>query len=157
MANRSVTIEVIGRDRASAAFNSAGRGAASAGQRFRAMGAFIGRAAVATAAGIGIVAGGGIALGVKAAAANEQAMISFETLLGSGRKARKFYERLKSFAASTPFELPALSMAAKQFLGVGTAAKHLILVRTALGDALGALARSTEHASRAMLARNQAM
>ncbi len=157
MANRSVTIEVIGRDRASAAFNSAGRGAASAGQRFRAMGAFIGRAAVATAAGIGIVAAAGIALGVKTAAANEQAMISFETLLGSGRKARKFYESLKSFAASTPFELPGLTMAAKQLLGVGTAAKNVIPVLTAWGDASGALGLSEEQFSRAMLARNQAM
>src|SRR3989304_924578 len=152
MANRSVTIEVIGRDRASAAFNSAGRGAASAGQRFRAMGAFIGRAAVATAAGIGIVAAAGIALGVKTAAANEQAMISFETLLGSGRKARKFYESLKSFAASTPFELPGLTMAAKQLLGVGTAAKNVIPVLTAWGDASGALGLSEEQFSRAMLA-----
>src|SRR3989304_3430439 len=157
MANRSVTIEVIGRDRASAAFNSAGRGAASAGQRFRGVGAFIGGAAGATAAGIGIVAAAGIALGVKTAAANEQAMISFETLLGSGRKARKFYESLKSFAASTPFELPGLTMAAKQLLGVGTAAKNVIPVLTAWGDASGALGLSEEQFSRAMLARNQAM
>lgn len=157
MASRSVTIEVIGRDRASHAFASAGRGASQAGQRFRAMGAFIGRAAMATAAGIGIIAAAGVALGVKTAAANEQAMISFETLLGSGRKARKFYGDLKSFAASTPFEMPGLTMAAKQLLGVGTAAKDVIPILTAWGDASGALGLSEEQFSRAMLARNQAM
>lgn len=157
MATRSVTIEVIGRDRASHAFNSAGRSADQAGSRFRGMGALIGRAATATAAGVGIIAAAGIALGVKTAAANEQAMISFETLLGSGRKARKFYGDLKTFAATTPFEMPGLTMAAKQLLGVGTAAKDVIPILTAWGDASGALGLSEEQFTRAMLARNQAM
>lgn len=161
---RKVEIDVIGRDRASHAFNSAGRSADGAGrsadgagQRFRAMGALIGRAAVATAAGVGIVAAAGVALGVKTAAANEQAMISFETLLGSGRKAEKFYSGLKKFAAETPFEMPGLTMAAKQLLGVGESASQVIPILRSWGDASGALGLSEEQFSRAMLARNQAM
>jgi tape measure domain-containing protein len=157
MSQRSVTIDIIGRDRASHAFNSSGRSADRAGGRMAAFGGTLKTAAATGVAALGAVAVAGVAMGIKTAAANQQSMISFETLLGSQRKAKAFMADLTSFASKTPFEMPGLVDAARQIIGVGGSAKSVIPTLTAWGDASGALGLSQEQFSRAMLARNQSM
>lgn len=66
--------------------------------------------AASTVAATGAVAG----FGLKMASDNEQAAISFNTLLGSADKAQKFMSDLNEFAATTPFELPGLRTAASR-------------------------------------------
>src|SRR5262245_10916844 len=76
-------------------------------------------------------------LGLRTAANLEQAKISFETLLGSAKRADSFLNQLKGFAAKTPFELPGLVASARQLLGVGQSAKTVIPTLTAWGDTAG--------------------
>jgi tape measure domain-containing protein len=112
----------------------------------------------AMAVGFGAAAVGLVTkFGLKTAASLQQAQISFETLLGSARRATKFIDDLKKFAASTPFELPGLVSAARQLLGAGAAAKDVIPILTAYGDASGALGLSQEQFQRIMLAVTQTM
>src|SRR5215207_8155078 len=68
--------------------------AAGAAARFGAVGAtaLIGAGAAAAA------------YGLKVASSNEQARISFTTMLGSAEKANRFLRDLQQFAAETPFE-----------------------------------------------------
>jgi tape measure domain-containing protein len=68
----------------------------------------------------------------------ENAQIAFTTMLGSAKEARDFMAELSEFAARTPFELPQLTQAAQQFLNAGAAAKDVIPVMTAVGDAVSA-------------------
>ena len=55
------------------------------------------------------IGGAGLALGafglsaIKSAASMEQTQIAFETMLGSGEKAKQLYDDLGKFAAKTPF------------------------------------------------------
>lgn len=157
MSDRSVTLDIIGRDKASHAFNSSARSADRAGGRMAAFGGVLRTAAATGVAALGAVAVGAATMGIKTAAANQQAQISFETLLGSQKKAKAFMGQLTAFAAKTPFEMPGLVDAARQIIGVGGSAKSVIPTLTAWGDASGALGLSEEQFSRAMLARNQAM
>lgn len=101
-------------------------------------------AAIAGVAALGAAAGAAGAWGLKLAAANEQAMISFEALLGSSSAAEQFMEQLKDFAATTPFELPGLQSASRQLLGVGFSAEEIIPSLTALGDTAAVLGAPQE-------------
>jgi tape measure domain-containing protein len=109
------------------------------------------------------VALGGAAIGIVTkfglgtAAALQQAQISFETLLGSATKAKDFLQELKSFAATTPFELQGVVDASRQLLGAGAAAKDVVPTLKAYGDASGALGLSQEQFGRIMLAVTQSM
>jgi tape measure domain-containing protein len=109
------------------------------------------------AAAIGGLAAAGAVLGIKTAANLETAEIGFTRLLGSGKKARVFLGELKSFAARTPFELPGLVDASRALVGAGVAAKNVIPILTALGDASGALGLDQERFGRVMTAVTQVM
>ena len=101
----------------------------------------------------GVAAGGAIAaFGVNAAAANEQAAVSFTKLLGSGEKAQAFMAQLNEFAAKTPFELPGLRDAASRLLATGTAAEDVIPIMTRIGDATAAVGTGEDGIKRSVAA-----
>lgn len=104
---------------------------------------------------LGAAAGGALALGIKTAADNEQAAISFELLLGSAQKAGAFLQGLQKFAAATPFDMPTLRDAASRLLAVGTNAKDIIPIMTRLGDATAGMGTGAEGISRAVYALQQ--
>jgi tape measure domain-containing protein len=118
-----------------------------------------------SAARSGLLAGGAAAgaglffavkTGIQQAAANEQAIIGFDTLLpGGAAVADRFFGDLKKFAASTPFELPGLVDAARGLLGVGVSAKGVLPTLTSLGNASAALGLDQERFGRVLLAVNQ--
>lgn len=75
---------------------------------------------------------------VKAAADMETAQLSFETLLGSGEKAKVLLGQLKDFASTTPFEFQDLAQGTKTLLSFGIAAEEVLPITKQLGDiALG--------------------
>jgi tape measure domain-containing protein len=115
--------------------------------------AAFGGAGVAAA---GLAAAGGL-LGLKTAASLETAEVGFTRLLGSAKRARSFLGDLKTFAARTPFELPGLVDASRALVGAGTAAKDVIPILSALGDASGALGLDQERFGRVMIAVTQIM
>lgn len=90
--------------------------------------------ATAATAGLGLLT----TFGLKAAAAQEQTLISFESLLGSAQKGQAVFEQIRQFAAATPFELPQLTDVAKRFLTfsktVGIAEDQLIPFLTTVGN-----------------------
>jgi tape measure domain-containing protein len=121
----------------------------------------LGPVAVRAFGGAAVAAGGlaaaGAVLGLKTAANLETAEVGFTRLLGSAKRARSFLGDLKTFAARTPFELPGLVDAARGLVGAGTAAKNVIPILTALGDASGALGLDQERFGRVMVATTQIM
>lgn len=81
--------------------------------------------------GIGVAA-------VKSASDMESAQIAFETLLGSGEKAKVLLGQLKQFASTTPFEFQDIAQGAKTLLSFGVAAESILPITKQLGDiALG--------------------
>lgn len=123
-------------------FNAAGLGALKTG-------VFAG--VTAGLAGIGAAA----SYGVKIAAQNEQAQISFETMLGSASKAQKFLGDLQKFAAATPFEFPELQTAASRLISVGVNADKVIPIMTTLGDITSGMGTGSEGVQRATNALQQ--
>lgn len=97
----------------------------------------------------------GATMGIKFAMANEQAIISFKTLLGSQHEAEKMFRDLQSFAATTPFEFPQLRDAASKLLTTGVAAEKVIPMMTAIGDATAAMGTGAEGIGRAVYALQQ--
>lgn len=80
-------------------------------------------------------AGYAAVVGVKAAAANEQAVVSFTTLLKSASGAQKMIGDLQQFAASTPFEFAQVREGAQQMLAYGIAARDVLPMMRIIGDA----------------------
>ena len=74
------------------------------------------------------------AAAIKAAADQEQLMISFTTMLGSAEKAQAMLDSLARFAAETPFEMPQVQAAAKQLLAFGINAEDIEPTLKQLGD-----------------------
>ncbi|MBD3781702.1 MAG: tape measure protein [Micrococcales bacterium] len=101
------------------------------------------------------VAGAATALGVRTAASNEQAQISFTTMLGSAKNAQSFLTQLSSFAAKTPFEFPELQTAAQSLISVGVDAKKVIPIMTSLGNATSGMGTGSEGVKRATVALQQ--
>lgn len=97
----------------------------------------------------------GATMGIKFAMANEQAIISFKTLLGSQHAAEKMFKDLQAFAATTPFEFPQLRDAASKLLTTGVAAEKVIPMMTAIGDATAAMGTGAEGIGRAVYALQQ--
>ena len=64
----------------------------------------------------------------------KQWSIAFETLLGSGQKAAKLLDDIKTFAAQTPFELPGLVDSSKKLLAFGFQQEEIIDTMRRLGD-----------------------
>lgn len=85
----------------------------------------------------------------------EQAQIAFETMLGSGEKARNFLDQLAAFAAKTPFEFPELIDATKRMLAFGFASDDVVPTLTAVGNAASGLGMSGEGINRIVLAMGQ--
>jgi tape measure domain-containing protein len=86
----------------------------------------------------------GAKMGIGFAMANEQAIISFKTLLGSQEKAEAMFKDLQEFAASTPFEFPQLRDAASKLLTTGVAAERVKPILTAIGDSTAAMGTGAE-------------
>lgn len=104
----------------------------------------------------GLLAGfAGGAIGVKTAGELEQTTLSFETMLGSARKAEKFLNDIKKTAAKTPFELTGLSQASQKMLAFGFAAEDVLPTLTTIGDAAAGLGLGQEGLDRITLALGQ--
>ncbi len=76
-------------------------------------------------------------------ASMEQTTVGFETLLGKGKATQGFLNQLKDFAAATPFEFPELATDAQHMLAFGFTAKQVIPELTDIGDAMGAMGKSS--------------
>lgn len=157
MADKKITFDLLGRDRASQAFKSAGAAAEHTHSRIRTLAAGAAALGLGGVVALGGFAAAGVAMGVKTAASLQQAEIAFETLLGSGQKSKAFLTDLKKFSASTPFELPGLVDSSRLLLGVGLEAKQVIPTLQDFGDAAGALGIQQEAFNRIMLATSQAI
>lgn len=99
--------------------------------------------------------GAGAVWGVKIASQNEQAQISFTTMLGSAEKAGKFLTDLQNFAAKTPFEFPELQTAASSLVSVGVSADKVVPIMTSLGNATAGMGTGSEGIKRATVALQQ--
>lgn len=156
MATSSIGFDIFARDRASDKFEKVGRSAEKAKSRLSGLA----RVGGIAAKGIGVmsaalaVAG---AVGIKTAADLQQAQIGFETMLGSGKKARAFLGDLQKFATKTPFQMPGLIENSRMLIGVGVEAKKVIPLLQDFGDAAGALGIKQDAFSRAMLAMSQSI
>lgn len=120
-----------------------------------AMGYAIKAAAIASTVAIAAAATAIVGFGIKQAAANQTAMVSFELLLGSAQNAQAFLKKLSDFAARTPFDLPTLKDAASRLLAVGVHAEDVIPIMTRLGDATAGMGTGAEGISRAVYALQQ--
>lgn len=106
----------------------------------RTLAMWAGRGAIA----IGAVGAAAVTMGVSTASQLEQVEVGFTTMLGSAQKAQKFMKELQDFAAATPFEFTELVGSAQRFLAMGFAAKDVIPMLTAVGDAVAAMGGSAE-------------
>ena len=99
-----------------------------------------GKALLALAVGAG-------ALGVQAvklASSMEVNRLAFETMLGSGEKAKGMLTELSAFAEKTPFEFDSLVNSAKRMLGLGIAADQVLPQLKVVGDAVAAVGGNSE-------------
>lgn len=112
-------------------------------------------AAVATGAALATGAVAAAGWGLSIAAANEQAEISFTTMLGSAEKAQSFLEDLKQFAAETPFDFPGIQEAASRLIAIGIETERVIPIMTTLGDVTAGMGTGAEGIQRAMVALQQ--
>lgn len=124
-------------------------------RRMAALPRIAGTAVKATGAVLAAGVVGAGAWGLKIAAANEQAQISFETMLGSGQKARTFLGDLRDFAAKTPFEFPELQTAASSLISAGVEAGKVIPIMTTLGDVTAGMGTGSDGIRRATVALQQ--
>lgn len=85
----------------------------------------------------------------------EQATTAFTNLLGSGEKANAFLKELAAFAAKTPFEFSELVPAAQKLVAMGFAARDVIPMLTAVGNAVAAMGGSAEQVNRVTTALSQ--
>lgn len=151
-------------DRAGGSFSGLGAKMRSAASRANFSG--LGKVAKASFAGIGLAAGGaaiafgaagvaGAKFGLDVASGNEQARISFSTMLGSAEKADKFLRQLQQFAATTPFEFPELQRAASSLISAGINADKVIPIMRTLGDVTSGMGTGSEGVQRATVALQQ--
>lgn len=85
----------------------------------------------------------------------EQAEIGFTTMLGSAEAARKQLGDLATFAEKTPFEFPDTITGARRLMALGFAAKDVIPMLTAVGDATAALGGNADMLDRMTMALGQ--
>lgn len=139
---------------------AAGRdaGAAYAGgveQSSSRIGSFFSNLAKSGVAAMGAVAVASVAVGVRTAAGMETAQIAFETMIGSGEKARAFLGELSTFAARTPFDLPGLQQSAQSLISIGIDASKVIPIMTTLGNVTSGMGTGAEGVQRATVAIQQ--
>ena len=96
-----------------------------------------------------------VGYGLKVASANEQAKVSFTTMLGSAQKADVFLKQLQQFAATTPFEFPELQTAAQSLISAGVQANKVIPIMRTLGDVTAGMGTGSEGIKRATVAIQQ--
>lgn len=157
-ANRAARdVEGIGNEAAKSERKARGLGStlSSLGKGVKALGGL----AIRTGAIMGGVAAAGIGafatMGIKAFSSAEQAEISFTTMLGSAKKAQAFLAQLEDFAAKTPFEMQGLTQSAQGLLAFGFAAKDVLPMMTAIGDASAALGAGDDGMDRMVRAMGQ--
>lgn len=78
--------------------------------------------------------GAGLNFGISIAAQAEKTETGINTILKSTTLTKAVMQELNSFAASTPFEMPGIAIAAKQLLGAGTSVGSLRGELQVLGD-----------------------
>jgi tape measure domain-containing protein len=115
----------------------------------------VSQAAKAAAVGLGALGAAASTYGIKIASQNEQAAISFETLLGSADAANSLITDMKKFAAKTPFEFGDLQKAAGSLLTTGVSAEKIIPIMTTLGDVTSGMGTGAEGVKRATVALQQ--
>lgn len=130
-------------------------GSSAAGAFGKTLVAGVALAAAAAAVGLGALGKAAAGYGLKIASQNEQASISFETLLGSAEAAATMINDLKRFAAETPFEFPELQKAAGSLLTTGVAANKIIPIMRTLGDVTSGMGTGSEGVQRATIALQQ--
>ncbi|MBC7193865.1 tape measure protein [Marinobacter sp.] len=96
---------------------------------------------------------GGAAL--KMAGDFEQTQIAFTNMLGSAKASQDFLDQLARFAEKTPFEYTDLTQQARRLMAFGFAAKDIIPMLTAVGDAVAAMGGSAEMLDRVTRALGQ--
>lgn len=113
-----------------------------------------------------VALGAGVALGGMAfakiagegmgmASAMTSAKMSFETMTGSAEKAQVMLDKMKDFAAKTPFEFPELVQASQRLMAMGFEAEKVIPIMTSVGDAVGTMGGSAEMVQRVVIALGQ--
>lgn len=96
-----------------------GKGAGDLGRKFLPVSGAVG--------GVGLMA-------VATSARMEQLQTSFETMTGSAENAKRMVGDLRTFAASTPFQLDGIGQAAKQLMAFGVEQDDIVNKLTMLGD-----------------------
>jgi tape measure domain-containing protein len=104
----------------------------------------IGGMALKGSVALGALGAAAATMGFSTATQLEQVSVGFTTMLGSAEKAQKFLKQLQQFANSTPFEFEDVTGAAQKFLSMGFAAKDVIPMLTAVGDAVAAMGGGAE-------------
>lgn len=140
------------------AAEESGRKGEKAGRRWERTRGILGGIGRGIATGVKVVAGVGAAaaaVGIKTAASMETARIGFTTMLGSGRKARKFLGDLADFAARTPFGFPELQTASSRLVSAGVETGKIIPMMTTLGDVTAGMGTGSEGITRATNALQQ--
>lgn len=92
---------------------------------------------------------------VKLGADVEQTRIAFTTLLGTTDAANKHLEKLRDFAAKTPFEFDDLTRASRRMQALGFEAEKVIPMLTSIGDATAAMGGGAEMVDRVTTALGQ--
>lgn len=104
---------------------------------------------------LGVAGVAAVGFGLKVASGNEQARISFTTMLGSAQKAEVFLKQLQKFAATTPFEFPELQTAASSLISAGINASKVIPIMRTLGDVTAGMGTGAQGVQRATVALQQ--
>lgn len=99
-----------------------------------AMSSFLGGAALNAVGAIQNALGGLSRNVIETGASAERQAVAFETFLGSAEKAQKLIKEVREFAATTPFELPEVTEAAKTLLAKGVEAEAIIPSIRRLGE-----------------------
>lgn len=116
---------------------------------------FAGLAGGGVVGGVGLLASGFLAAakaGVEYRETIDRLSKSFTTLLGSERAAASHLKELEKFAADTPFEFEDVARASQRFQNMGLAAKDVIPLLKATGNAVAAAGGGSEQIDRVTLA-----
>src|SRR5215813_7208374 len=97
------------------------------------------------------LAGMAAKVGISFDALKQQAMIAFETMLGSAEEAQLMFQELTDFAARTPFTLRGLVPLTQQLLAFGFEGSKIIPMLTSMGDAIAGLGRGEPELQRLIL------
>jgi tape measure domain-containing protein len=93
----------------------------------------------AVVASLGLMSGAITKIGIEYNAMKEQALIAWETILGSAQEAEATVKRLEQMGALTPFEYEDLDKAAKLLQMAGFEGEKLFSTLTSVGDAVSAI------------------